>query len=313
MISDRTIEERTAKYWYAFADKKFKIALDTVLANIKNKTNQEIVNAAILKQEALSEGFVDAMNRTPIVGGPGFVFQIANADEDMMKTQANHALAASAATAAIAIPQVRDAAKSIGATAIKNPKATALTVAGATLAANAVSDEDDSWWQKLEKLVNKIWDIGEFTAKHGKAIAIASTTAFALFKTANIWMPLIGSFVKSLLRGNSLATVDFDSNGRWYRMRYDVNSKRWELLYKGFSMGASPDPQETNQLIDTKFFKSFVNQCKKYIDPIATNNERTAVIEAIGQLSDKKTKQALKLVFDDPAVLDNMFAMKFKY
>ena len=42
MISDKTIEEETAKYWCAFADKDFKKAIDLVLKNISNEKNQDI-------------------------------------------------------------------------------------------------------------------------------------------------------------------------------------------------------------------------------------------------------------------------------
>lgn len=37
MISDKTIDEKTAKYWCAFADKEFKSALDKVLSTIASE------------------------------------------------------------------------------------------------------------------------------------------------------------------------------------------------------------------------------------------------------------------------------------
>lgn len=331
MISDKTIEEKTAKYWCAFADKDFKKAIDLVLKNISDKKNQDAAQNAIVvanKKKKLDEGFMDKMNKaaeqlshSPTVGGPGMVFQIANADKSMMDQQAKHAVASAAAGLAL-LPGVRDVAAAGLKTVAKHPVAAATTAAGAGAAlelSNAVDklqgkDTDGmSLLDKIGSLVNKVWDIGKFTAKHAKAIAIASTTAYALFKTANIWMPLVGSFVKSLLRGNSLATVEFDSNGTWYKMRYDIKSKRWELMYKGFSMGSTPPPEETEQLMNTKFFKRFLNQCQKYIKPIMDDDKRSTVIEAIGKMSDKKTKEAIDKVFNDDDTLKNMFALKFKY
>ena len=146
---------------------------------------------------------------------------------------------------------------------------------------DVAGDENDAWWEKLGKMVNKVWDIGKFTADHAKEIAIASTTAYALFKTAGIWMPLVASMVKSFLRGKSLAIVEFDSNGTMYKMHYDIKYKRWELLYKGFSFGNSPQPEETEQLMNTKFFKAYIAQCKRYIEPIVNNENREAVLQVI--------------------------------
>ena len=65
--------------------------------------------------------------------------------------------------------------------------------------------------------------------------------------------------------------------------------------------------------MNTKFFKHFLAQCKKYIEPLVENENRKAIIDAIAAVSDKKTKQALEKVFDDDDVLNNMFALKFKY
>ena len=195
----------------------------------------------------------EQLTHSPTVGGPGMVFQIANADKETMDQQAKHAAASAAAGLAL-LPGVRDVIGAGLKTAVKNPVTTAGTLAGAGAAielSNVVDklsgkDTDNmSLLDKIGSLVNKVWDIGKFTAKHAKSIAIASTTAYALFKTANIWMPLVGSCIKSILRGNSLATLDFDSNGTWYRMRYDIKYKRWELLYKNFSMGSTPPPEET--------------------------------------------------------------------
>lgn len=330
MISDKTIEEETAKYWCAFADKDFKKAIDLILKNIANEKNQDIAQNAIAvaSKAKLNEGFMDKLNKaaeqlshSPTVGGPGMVFQIANADKETMNQQVKHAAASAAAGLAL-LPGARDALGAGLKVAAKNPIATAGTLAGAGAAvelSNVVDklsgkDTDNmSLLDKIGSLVNKVWDIGKFTAKHAKAIAIASTTAYALFKTANIWMPLVGSCIKSILRGNSLATLDFDSNGTWYRMRYDIKYKRWELLYKNFSMGNTPSPEETEQLMNTKFFKKFLKQCQKYIEPIIDNNQRAAVLEAIAKLSDKQTKEALNKVFNDDSTLKNMFALKFKY
>lgn len=229
-----------------------------------------------------------------------------------MQSQANHALAAAAATAAL-LPGARDVTLGTAKAAAKNPGTALLAGAAGKLALDAAGDEGDSWLQKLEKLVNKVWDIGAFTAKHGKALAIAGTTAYALFKTADIWLPVVGSLVKSLLRGNSLATLDFDSNGRWHRMRYDVRAKRWELTYKGLSFGATQPPEEVEQLMSTKFFSKFLRQCKKYVESVVGNDNRAAVVEAIAALSDKQARDALSKIFSDEAVLNNMFALKFKY
>lgn len=199
-------------------------------------------------------------------------------------------MATAAGIAATALtPAGRGAAGKAVTTAAKHPIATGITAAAGTLAMDAVGEKDDPWLVKLEKLVNRVWDIGKFTAAHSTDIAVASTVAYALFKTAGIWMPLVASSVKALLRGNSLATVDFDSNGTWYRMRYDVKYKRWELVYKGMSLGSHPSAEETEQLMKTKFFKKFLARCKKHIMPIVESDERSAVLQAISALSNKKT------------------------
>lgn len=314
MISDRTIDEKTAKYWCAFADNNFKKALDEVLKTISDEKSQEIAQNAI--QTQLNEGFIDKLSKfqpaDPTGGSVGIVVDLAGKTPEQIKAN-TIALGTAAAAAAAVTPIGRKIVTAVGKTALKNPGTTLLGIGATKLAADAVSEKDDSWWEKLEKLVNKIWDIGQFTAKHGKAIALAGTVVYSLFKTAGLWMPMLGSFVKSILRGNSLATVDFDSNGRIYRMRYDVKHRRWELIYKGFSMGATPPPEETEQLMDTRFFKRFFEQCKRYIEPIVVDERRNAVVEAISKLSNKDTKDVLDRVFKDPETLDNMLALKFKY
>ena len=178
-------------------------------------------------------------------------------------------------------PAGRSGAGAVLKAGVKHPVGAGLTVAAGKLALDAAGDENDAWWDKLGKLVNKVWDIGKFTAKYGKQIAIAGTAAYALFKTAPLWMPLLASTIKSILRGKSLAIVEFDSNGTMYKMHYDIKYKRWELLYKGFSFGNSPQPEETEQLMNTKFFKAYIAQCKRYIEPIVNNENREAVLQVI--------------------------------
>lgn len=324
MISDRTIEEETAKYWCAFADKNFKKALDTITATIASEQSQDIAQNIVTQQiednsnaMSLNEGFLDFLSKLsptdPTGGSVGIVSDLTGKSKDEIKANAVAMATAAGATATTLTPVGRAVTGSVIKTGVKHPVAAGLTVAASKLALDAAGNENDAWWQKLGKLVNKVWDIGKFTAKHAKTIAIASTIAYALFKTANIWMPLVSSCIKSILRGNSLATLDFDSNGIWYRMRYDIKYKRWELLYKNFSMGSTPPPEDTEQLLKTKFFKRFLSQCQKYIEPIVDNSQRTAVLEAISKLSDKQTKDALDKVFNDSSTLKNMFALKFKY
>jgi hypothetical protein len=40
-------------------------------------------------------------------------------------------------------------------------------------------------------------------------------------------MPFLSTFVKSILRGNSLAILEFDSNGTKYKMAFDMKYNRW--------------------------------------------------------------------------------------
>ena len=195
----------------------------------------------------------------PAGGSAGIVGDLTGKSKEQIKANAIAMATAATTAATVLTPVGRNVAGNTLKTAAKHPVATGLAVATGKLAADAVSDKDDSWFEKLEKLVNKIWDIGEFTAKYGKMLAVAGTTVFALFKTAPIWMPLLSSTIKSMLRGNSLATVVFDSNGTWYKMRYDIKYKRWELLYKDFSFGNTPPPEDTEQLMNTKFFNKFLN------------------------------------------------------
>ena len=82
MISDKTIEEATAKYWCAFADKELKAALDKVTKAIASRSSQDAVRDAIAPQaEAVSESAwsnvksaFKGMSRVPTAGGPGMVF-----------------------------------------------------------------------------------------------------------------------------------------------------------------------------------------------------------------------------------------------
>lgn len=322
MISDKTIEEKTAKYWCIFADEKLKNALDKVISNITNAKEQKIAqkivsNEIISNSKKLNEGFIDFMSKftptDPTGGSVGIVSDLVGKSQNEINANAV-AMASAAGIAATTLTSAgRSIASTIGQAAVKNPGATAVTLAAGKLAMDAAGDENDAWWEKLGKLVNKVWDIGKFTADHAKEIAIASTTAYALFKTAGIWMPLVASMVKSFLRGKSLAIVEFDSNGVWYKMHYDIKYKRWELLYKGFSFGNSPQPEETEQLMNTKFFKAYVAQCKRYIELIVNNENREAVLQAIGQLSDNATKNILDVLLSDNDIIDNMFALKFKY
>ena len=220
--------------------------------------------------------------------------------------------AAAGIAAATLTPAGRSIAGGAGKAIAKHPAGAALTLTAAKLASDAVGDKDDSWWEKLEKLVNKVWDIGKFTAKHATAITVACTTAYALFKTAPLWLPLTFQVVKAILRGNSLALVEFDSNGEWYRMHYDIKYKRWELIKKGFSL-SGPAPEETEQLMNTKFFGAFLEQCREYIEPVFKDENRESVMKAIAVLTDRKTRNILEAIFKDTAIVDNMFAMKFRY
>ena len=299
MISDRTIDESTAKYWCIFSNKEFKSALDKVLKTMSdNKTQNAAKNAlddivAKAKDTSINESFLDFLAdftpTDPTGGAVGIVGDLAGKSPEQIEANAAAMATAAGAIATAIVPQTRGAALKVGKLAAKNPGTVLLTGAAVKLGMDAVGDEDDAWWQKLRKLVNKVWDIGTFTTKHSTAIAVAGTTAFALFKTAPLWMPLVGSMVKSLLRGNSLAVVEFDSNGTMYKMHYDVKYRRWELMYKSFSFGRTPPPEETEQLLSTKFFTEYIDQCKKYILPIIENGDREAVMQAIATLSSNKS------------------------
>ena len=71
MISDKTIDEKTAKYWCAFADKEFKGALDKVLSTISSEKTQKIAQKLTQhnislednsnKDQLLNEGLLDAL------------------------------------------------------------------------------------------------------------------------------------------------------------------------------------------------------------------------------------------------------------
>ena len=325
MISEKTIDETTAKYWCAFADKKFKSAIDQVLKTINNNSIQQQAENTIttqIKQSShiISENFTDAfksISRIPTVGGPGMTFQISNADPKTMEQQAKHALAATMTTGALAIPGVRNGVRKIIKTGskivTKNPiKSTALVGATASLI-DSSGNNNDSWLIKLEKFVNKAWDIGKFMKDHGKALAVAGTVVYALFQTAEIWLPFVSIFIKNILRGNSLAILEFDSNGTYYKMAFDIKYNRWQLSYKGFSL-STPPPEETEQLMNTILFKRFFNQCKKYMEPIVNNTNRTAILNAISNLSDKKTKDILLKIFDENSItLKNMYELKYRY
>lgn len=324
MISDKTIDESTATYWCAFADKDFKNALDNVLKTLKTAETQKIGQLAVQKtidaNESINEGFLDAISRTPTVGAPGMVFQISNASPEMMKMQADHAAAATASAAAIAIPGVRHTLRRVlGKTtkaAIRHPVGTTTAIGTAVAAkklVDASGNENDSWWKKLETLVNKIWNVGKFINKYGKSIAIAGSIAYGLFKTAGLWLPPLSALIKRCLRGNSLAVCEFDSNETRYKIAFDMKYKKWQLSYVNFST-EPPPPQETEQLMSTMFFRRFLDQCRKYIERIIDNEDRASVLKAISELSDRKTKEVLTEFFEsDSIAMQNMFNLKYRY
>lgn len=324
MISDKTIDESTAKYWCIFSNKGFKHALDKVVSEIASSKTQQIAQNALedgIKSKAqdaqLNESFTDFLANLspsdPASGSVGIVGDLADKTPEQIKANAAAMGTAAVSAAAILTPPGRTAASAVGKTIVKNPGKALLAGATVKLGMDMAGDENDAWWDKLGKLVNKVWDIGAFTAKHSTAIAVAGTTAFALFKTAPLWMPLISSMVKSMLRGDSLAVVEFDSNGTMYKMHYDMKYRRWELMYKGFSFGRSPAPEETEQLMNTAFFKHYIQQCKDYIIPIIKNEDREAVMQAIAALSSNKSQKVIEKIMYDKSIIDNMFALKYKY
>lgn len=332
MITDNTIDDSNARYWCIFHDKKIvQNAFDSVLKQMQSKQIQDAAQTAIrindkisdskkLKESKLmNESFwsklndaAEKMSHAPSSGGPGMVFQIANASQASMDQQANHAMAA-AATGIALLPGVKNVSMNIAKVAAKNPVATAGTIAAVKIASDAVGDENDTWWEKLGKLVNKAWDIGKFIGNHGKALTIASTTIFALYKTAGIWLPLIGKMIKSMSRGDMICGTEFESNGEMYVAYFDNKSYTWQLKYKDFNLG-EPAGEDLQQLLQTRFFQNFSQKCKACILPVLNNKNYAAICSAIGSASDDKTKKLLDgLVQNKDKIINNMTHDKIRY
>ena len=108
----------------------------------------------------MNEGFIEFMSKIsptdPTAGSTGIVADLAGKSKEEIKINADAMTAAVVGAAAVLTPA--------GGIALRHPVATTITAGATTLAANAVGDKDDTWLEKLGKLVNKVWDIGKFTA-----------------------------------------------------------------------------------------------------------------------------------------------------
>jgi hypothetical protein len=85
-------------------------------------------------------------------------------------------------------------------------------------------------------------------------IALFLAACYGLYKSRNYISSRIRELYNYITTGKCIAKCEFSVNGNDYIARFNIGSKRWELVYKDmviFSKSGVPSAEETNSFFKT--------------------------------------------------------------
>lgn len=151
---------------------------------------------------------------------------------------------------------------------------------------------------------------GDYSRVKYGALILASS--YGLYKVRNYIIPNIKELYNYITTGKCVAKCVFTSGENTYISRFNIGSKKWELVYddvKLFSKNAIPSSEETNSFFKTQFFKKYSSQCYEYMNKYLNDDTFIELINAVNNDSnvDDDVKNTLTLFIDNREnILNNL-------
>lgn len=116
-----------------------------------------------------------------------------------------------------------------------------------------------------------------------------------------------------------IAEVKFKADGKNYRCFYDLKKNKWVLTYADVKWSSYLDNKLDKETIDeffaSKFFKQFLDRCKKTFAFLFSTGRNEVVFKALPEIKDapKELKSILEKIYDNKgAISKNMFSGSYE-
>ena len=297
MISDSTIDETSAKYWCAFADKKLLKLLDKAMDNStkEGKNLAKVAKMAAQSKKKLNEGFWDNIN-------------------------AMHQVAFPLATGNPYQPNFRALDPESGVISLQDQQRNNI-IAGATAAALAGGTLVPGGWAAITSaLLSAGGFVGSLVAPLASvATSIGTAGVMAIIggivSVSTYLYPRIAKLLGEVCRTGEIAKCMFEADGQNYIAVFSLSKKRWQLAYadgRWLKSRVNVGKDDTSAFFSTNFFKEFLAQCKKHIDAIYSNPQRMECLSTLAKMSDNASKKDMQRLIDAKKDIETyMLAAKF--
>ncbi len=116
-----------------------------------------------------------------------------------------------------------------------------------------------------------------------------------------------------------IAEVKFKADGKNYRCFYDLKKNKWVLTYADIKwtsyLDNKLDQKTRDEFFASKFFKDFLEKCKKTFAFLFSTGKNEVVFKALPEIKDapKELKTILKKIYDNKgAITKNMFSGNYE-
>lgn len=140
--------------------------------------------------------------------------------------------------------------------------------------------------------------------------------------TAAVITPYIYDKVRACTKtwmADIIAEVKFKADGKNYRCFYDLKKNKWVLTYADIKWTSYLDnklDQDTrDEFFASKFFKDFLEKCKKTFAFLFSTGKNEVVFKALPEIKDapKELKTILEKIYDNKgAITKNMFSGNYE-